>query len=146
MALEGRLTHIGICVTDMERSRRFWTALGFQPSTAMKGGHYEGPVAERLLSLDGAVLDNAFLERDGVCIELLYFAAPRSPATPPARRMNDLGFTHLSIRVPDVARAMQEIEAAGARVEPDTLVEINGAKIAVFVRDPDGLPIELVRG
>jgi glyoxylase I family protein len=146
MAFEGRVTHVGVCVADVDRAADFWTALGFRRATGMPEGHYEGAITERLLSLEGASLDNVFLERDGFCIELLCFRAPPTPAEPPARQMNHLGFTHLSIRVPDIDRAVDAIEAAGARAERATLVEVGGIKVAIFVRDPDGLPIELVRG
>ena len=51
--------------------------------------------------------------------------------------MNDLGFTHLSIRVPDVDRAAAELEAAGATVQRETLLDLGGMRVAVFVHDGD---------
>ena len=60
--------------------------------------------------------------------------------------MNDLGLTHLSIRVADLDAAMAEIESGGGSVDRATLVEMGGRRVAVFARDPDGLPIELVLG
>jgi catechol 2,3-dioxygenase-like lactoylglutathione lyase family enzyme len=143
MGLEGRVTHIGVCVSDLERSIRFWTALGFTRSVGYPEGRHQGPPVDALLRLRGVALDNVFLERDGFRLELLYYASPRSPADPPERPLNELGFTHVSIRVPDIDRAMAEVEAAGATVLRDTLLVIGGRTIAVFLRDPDGLPIEL---
>jgi catechol 2,3-dioxygenase-like lactoylglutathione lyase family enzyme len=109
-------------------------------------GRYQGPLVDALLQLPEVVLDNVFLERDGVCIELLWFESPRSPADRPARPLNQLGFTHISIRVPDIERAVAEVEAAGGTVLRETMLEVGGQKVAVFLRDPDGLPIELTFG
>ena len=147
MAIGGRLTHLGLCVSDMERSLRFWRdAMGFDLSTEFPELRVENEMADRLLSLRDVSLHAVYLERDGFRIELLHYASPRSPGTAPKRGMNDLGLTHLSIRVPDVREAMAAIEAGGGRVEPATLVEIEGLAVAVFARDPDGTPIELVLG
>jgi len=147
MAIGGRLTHLGLCVSDMERSRRFWCeVMGFAPSPEFPELRVENEMADRLLSLRAVSLHAVYLERDGFRIELLHYASPRSPAVAPARGMNDLGPTHLSVRVPDVKAAMAAIEAGGGRVERATAVEIDGLVVAVFARDPDGLPIELVLG
>lgn len=147
MAIGGRLTHLGICVSDMERSLRFYRdVLGFGVSTEFPELRVENEMADRLLALRGVALHAIYLERDGFRIELLHYASPRSPSAAPARGMNDLGLTHLSIRVPDVREAMAAIEAGGGRVEHETTIEIEGLAVAVFARDPDGMPIEFVLG
>lgn len=147
MAIGGRLTHLGLCVSDMDRALRFYRdVLGFAVSTEFPELRVENEMADRLLSLRRVSLHAVYLERDGFRIELLHYASPRSPVAAPSRAMNDLGLTHLSIRVPDVRAAMEAIEAGGGRVEPGTTVEIEGLAVATFVRDPDGLPIELVLG
>jgi catechol 2,3-dioxygenase-like lactoylglutathione lyase family enzyme len=58
--------------------------------------------------------------------------------------MNDLGFTHLSVQVPDVAVALAQLAADGVAIDRDTVVQVGGLTVAGFVRDPDGLGIELV--
>lgn len=147
MALAGRMTHIGVCVSDMERALRFYCdALGFVRSPDFPEIQVANEPSDTLLQLRGVALRAVYLERDGFRIELLHFASPKSPAAPPKRTMNDLGLTHLSIRVADVRAAAAELERAGATVLRDTEIEIKGMVVAVFLRDPDGLPIELVRG
>lgn len=147
MSIGGRLTHLGLCVSDLERSLRFWRdVMGFALSSEFPELRVENEMADRLLSLRGVSLHAVYLERDGFRIELLHYASPRSPGAAPKRGMNDLGLTHLSVRVPDVREAMAAIEAGGGRVEADTLIEIDGLAVAVFARDPDGTPIELVLG
>ena len=68
----------------------------------------------------------------------------KSPARAPQRTMNDLGFTHLSVKVPDVKAALEKLEALGVEIDRSTVIEMSGFTVAAFVRDPDGLGIELV--
>lgn len=147
MALAGRMTHIGLCVSDMERSLRFYCeALGFVRSADFPDIHVAKEPSDTLLGLRDVDLQAVYLERDGFRLELLHFASPRSPGAPPERSMNDLGLTHLSIRVPDVRAAASELERAGATIQRETEIAFDDMVVAVFLRDPDGLPIELVRG
>jgi catechol 2,3-dioxygenase-like lactoylglutathione lyase family enzyme len=137
-----RLSHLGICVSDLERSVAFYRdALGF---TAIHELRVEGEPSDSLLRLRGVRLNAVYLERDGLRIELLHYESPRSPETAPARAMNDLGFTHLSVIVADIDEALARLEEAGARIDRDTRIEIGGRIVAAMVRDPDGLRIELV--
>ena len=73
-----RLTHIGICVSDMERSLRFYRdLLGFRSEHELR---VAGEPSDTLLRLAGVDLHAVYLQRDGVRIELLHFAAPPGPA------------------------------------------------------------------
>jgi glyoxylase I family protein len=141
---DGRtLTHIGICVSDIERSIRFYRdALGFACVSELE---VAGEPASSLLRLQDVQLRAVYLERDGVRIELLYYTAPsRKPAARP-HEMNDLGFTHLSFRVDDVEATISGLRDAGAAVLEDTVVNVPGmGTVAAFVTDPDGVLIELV--
>jgi catechol 2,3-dioxygenase-like lactoylglutathione lyase family enzyme len=60
--------------------------------------------------------------------------------------MNQLGLTHLSLRVDDLDAMLAEISAAGVRVLRETRIEIPAARTkAAFIADPDGTLIELVQ-
>ena len=86
-----------------------------------------------------------YLRRDGVVIELLHYERPGTVGDGSPRAMNALGLTHLSLRVPDLAAAIEALESRGAKVLRDTHIHNRqlGAR-AVFVTDPDGTRIELV--
>src|SRR5262245_53420801 len=94
-----RLTHIGICVSDLDRALRFYRdALGFRFEHDLE---VEGELCDTLLRLRGTKLHAVYLTRDGVRIELLHYPSP--PAPPHRERvMNEYGLTHLSFRVADV--------------------------------------------
>jgi glyoxylase I family protein len=140
-----QVSHIGVCVSDLERSLRFYCdILGFVVSSTVPEVRVEGEPTDSLLQLRDVKLHAVYLERDGFRLELLHYASPRSPAKPPARAMNDLGFTHLSVKVADVEATLAKLEAAGVTVDRQTVIQVSGFTVAGFVRDPDGLGIELV--
>ncbi len=138
-----RLTHIGICVSDMQRSLRFYRdLLGFRFEHEL---HVEGEPSDTLLRLRDVRLHAVYLTRDGVRIELLRFATP--PAPPRRERpMHERGLTHLSFRVADLDATLAPLRAAGERVLDETIIRIpQVGAAACFVLDPDGQAIELVQ-
>ncbi|MBY0279655.1 VOC family protein [Candidatus Binatia bacterium] len=140
-----KVSHIGVCVSDLERSIRFYCdVLGFVRSETMSDVHVEGEPSDTLLKLRDVKLDAVYLERDGFRLELLHYERPRSPSRAPERSMNDLGFTHLSVQVPDVKAVLEKLDALGVAIDRETVIEFGGMTVAAFVRDPDGLGIELV--
>jgi catechol 2,3-dioxygenase-like lactoylglutathione lyase family enzyme len=128
--------HVGICVTDLGRSRRFYEeALSFRywwdlvapEGTANKLLHLPSPLGLRAV----------YMIRDGLVLELLEFQTPGS-ASLRARRMNDLGLTHLSFSVDDLGQVLARVPDLGGEVLQDTSVPG-----AVMIRDPDGQLVEL---
>ena len=131
------LNHFGHCVTDLDRSVRFYCeVLGFREKR--RTSVPDGPTA-RLLRIDPPVgLTAVYLEKNGIVLELLTFDRPGNPPARP-RPFNEPGLTHMSFCVEDLAAAKAEVARLGGEVLADTDL---GA--AVFVRDPDGQPIELL--
>jgi catechol 2,3-dioxygenase-like lactoylglutathione lyase family enzyme len=140
---DARITHLGICVSDLEASRAFYRdALGFEPLRELEAS---GRETETLLELPGAALRAVYLRKDGVVVELLGYDHPGSVGDGSPRPMNALGLTHLSLRVPDLAAAIETLESQGVNVLRHTRIhnpELDAK--AVFVTDPDGTRIELV--
>ncbi|HVN84984.1 MAG TPA: VOC family protein [Candidatus Binatia bacterium] len=139
-----RLTHIGICVSDMERSIRFYRdGLGF---THLSDLHIAGEPTDSLLQLKNVELHACYLERDGTRIELLRYASPGAVGETHPRPMNQLGLTHLSLRVTDLPAVVAALTAVGAGVIEPSRIDIPAFNAAaVFVTDPDGTRIELVQ-
>jgi glyoxylase I family protein len=139
-----RLSHIGICVSDLERSVLFYCdVLGFAEQSRLR---VSGPESERLLNIAGGDVQAVYLLRDGTCIELLHYPEVGHEPSQTPRPMNQLGFTHLSVRVTDLDAVVAAVVAGGGTYLDDTRVD-NPAwrSIAVFVTDPDGLRIELLQ-
>jgi len=138
-----RLTHIGICVSDIERSLRYYRdLLGFEYEHELS---VEGEPSDTLLRLRGVNLRAVYLVRDGVRIELLCFASPPAPAAR-TRPMNEHGLTHLSFRVADLDATLDALRTAGERVLEQTVIRFPEFQSAAgMVVDPDGQLIELVQ-
>jgi lactoylglutathione lyase len=130
--------HLGQCVTDLDRSRRFYVeVLGFAVEREIQPP--DGSSA-RLLGLTPPIgMTACYLTRDGLVLELLHFGADGAVAPYRARTMNEPGLTHISISVDDIPATCVRVRELGGTVLDDTDI---GA--AIFVRDPDGQLIELL--
>ncbi|HEV3227391.1 MAG TPA: VOC family protein [Acidimicrobiales bacterium] len=128
-------SHVGLCVTDLQRSRRFYEEVfGFR--AAFEFGT-DGPDTATLLRLEGPLrLDALYLALDGLLLELLAFDR-LAPAT--SRVLNEPGLTHLSLFVDDLDAVRAAVPACGGTVREDTNVGP-----ALFVEDPDGQAIEVI--
>ena len=137
------MSHVGICVSDWKRSLAFYhDVLGFRYVNELE---VKGEPSETLLRLKRVDLRAIYLEREGVRIELLHYVSPghRGERTP--RPMNQLGLTHLSLRVDDLDALLEELRRAGVHVLEQTRIDIEEAHTrAIFIADPDGTLIELV--
>jgi len=138
-------THIGICVADPERSRRFYQdVLGFEPVSELE---IDGYPTSKLMELDEVELRCLFLERDGVRIELMHQHVPGVLGSAEATPMNQRGFTHFALRIDDFERTLKAIiEAGGQLIEATRIVEPGFRSKVICALDPDGVRIELVAG
>jgi catechol 2,3-dioxygenase-like lactoylglutathione lyase family enzyme len=130
-------SHIGLCVTDLERSRRFYEEVfGFRVAFDLRS---TGPETPKLLRLDPPVtLDAVYLSLEGLLLELLAFERPGT-ATHSPRLLNEPGLTHISMFVEDLEAVLAAVPNYGGRVREDTNIGV-----AVFVEDPDGQAIEVI--
>ena len=118
--------HLGIRVHDLERSLSFYRLLGFEKTAGPIGPE---PVAI-LMHPSGLELNLVLNAPDAQTPNVLMDVPHKSP-----------GITHLALECPDIAAAAKAIEAAGFTVR-DRVTFPTGAQ-GLFVRDPDGVVIEL---
>ncbi len=139
-----RLTHLGICVSDLDRSLRFYRdVLDCKEVGRLE---LEGEPTATLNGFPDVEVRAIYLERDGWRLELLAFAVPGYVGPKAARPMNQLGLTHLSFRVADLDAACEQIQAAGGGLLPETRLELPGPTRVIMALDPDGLRLELIQG
>jgi predicted enzyme related to lactoylglutathione lyase len=84
-----------------------------------------------------------YLERDGWRIELLGYDGGTT-GDGAARPMDQLGFTHLSVRVASLDDVTGPIEANGGHVLHESLVTFEWGNRGVMAVDPDGIRLELI--
>jgi lactoylglutathione lyase len=134
-------SHFGLCVTDLERSLRFYRdGLGFEVAECYEVGN---EVADAL-EVEGTIdLVSQFIRSGGMAIELLYYRSPGTHGRPSASR-NQLGLTHLSFEVDDVDAAANHLVECGGTIVKSAYADTPGAEI-LFIEDPDGARVELMR-
>jgi catechol 2,3-dioxygenase-like lactoylglutathione lyase family enzyme len=138
-------SHVGLCVSDLDRSLRFYRdGLGFE----LVGTHHVGDDFAPLLELENVRLESRFLRSGGSSIELLWFESPWHTGEAVRRPMNQLGLTHLSIRVDDVDAVAASVEKLGGTVVRSSRVSLGEGDDRlefVYCTDPDGVRVELMR-
>ena len=143
-----RIHHVGVTVASIERSLRFYRdLLGLQP---LGDARLTDPRIATLLGTDAIDLRVLDLDSgDGRVIELLEYAHPRGRAVGYTSR--DAGTGHVALQVDDLDRVRAGIEEAGGSVisrEAVTAGDADGifahARL-LYVRDPDGMILELVQ-
>jgi catechol 2,3-dioxygenase-like lactoylglutathione lyase family enzyme len=130
--------HVGQCVTDLDRSKRFYCELlGF---TLEREIQPPDAGSAQLMSLTPPLaMTAAYLVRDGLVLELLHYAADGQTQPFRARTMNEPGLTHISLSVDDIDAVCARVAEFGGGV-----VESSNIGAAVFIRDPDGQLLELL--
>jgi lactoylglutathione lyase len=139
-----RLSHTGLCVSDLETSLRFYTeGLGFEVAEGYDVGD---EVADTLEVPHGVVLRSQMIVKDGAKIELLGWTSPPVEGRPSSAR-NQLGLTHLSFEVEDLPAVEARLVELGAQVieSTRTRIDLGDATLdLLFLADPDGTRIELM--
>ena len=138
--------HIGICVTDMERSLRFWRdGFGFE---ILREFDFRGSSWRRILELDELELSSKIIRRDHMTLELLHFIKPGHVGSRDRRAINQLGFTHIAVWVSDLERAAERVFEYGGTIVESTRTTFDHPKLQgkwVMATDPDGVRVELLQ-
>lgn len=118
------LHHIAILCSEREASLRFYETLGFR----MYESHVRPERKDEII----------FMEQQNIVLELFISEKhPQRVSGPEA-----YGLRHLALGVTDAEAAHVILLDAGYAPEPIRTDTFNGRKL-FFVKDPDGLPIEL---
>ena len=143
------LVHININVSDFERSKAFYEALGFRlfwmvpptnsPEVCAAVGMPPYLVKGGLMTLDGA--------EHPLVIDLLQWESPNDPA-PPYPHLYHHGIARIALSTTDMDADLAMLEEMGVEtVGPAARVVVDGKpKGGRFIcfKDPDGTVIELV--
>jgi catechol 2,3-dioxygenase-like lactoylglutathione lyase family enzyme len=137
-------SHFGICVSDVERSLRFYCdGLGFEKAES----HPIGSEFAALMDLPDVAVTSQFIRRGQTAIELLAFTVPEPVGSRERRPVHQVGLTHLSFRVRDLPGvAARLVELGGAIVDSSrTTIDLGGTALEfVYCTDPDGVRVELM--
>ena len=123
-----RFLHTMIRITDPDRSRAFYEALGFQFASEMdivRNGEREATNYFFTLGDDARVLELTY-NHDGRTYDL------------------GTGYGHIAVSVDDLAASLADLKEQGIEAEREPYRVREGGSRLCFVRDPDGYRIELI--
>ena len=116
--------HIAILCSDRGQSLHFYRTLGF----SLRESHVRPERRDEILMLEGY----------GMLLELFVSAEHPPRVTGPEA----YGLRHLALAVCDIEQTVTLLREAGFAPEPIRCDTFTGEQMT-FVKDPDGLPIEL---
>jgi catechol 2,3-dioxygenase-like lactoylglutathione lyase family enzyme len=127
--------HVGLTVTDMARSRRFYEeALGFRYDRELRLSKDQ---LQPFMKLDPpSSIHAVYLKLGNFTVELMEWE-PGARTGAGERVFLETGLTHLAIGVPDVKAVAEKIKAMGGTI-------FSELETAVMARDPDGQFVELL--
>ena len=129
--------HVGLCVADRRRSRRFYEGLlGFQFWWEID------PPDDRTAQLvqlpEPLGVHATYLVRDGFVLELIDYSK-RDVHAGAERVMDQVGLTHISFSVSDLPGVLANVAEFGGAVLGATVTEGSA-----MIQDPDGQLLELL--
>ncbi|WP_292989141.1 VOC family protein [Mycobacterium sp.] len=129
--------HVGLCVSDTARSRRFYEGLLDFTFWWELAPPDEG--TGQLLQLNPPIgLHATYLVRDGLVLELLAYSH-RNLRAGSHRVLDQVGLTHLSLSVSDLGAVLANVDEYGGSVVADSISDQSA-----MIRDPDGQLLELL--
>lgn len=142
----GPVHHVGVTVADLDRAVSFWARL--LGATPRDRRVLEGPQLATMVGYPGIRIEACWLDLPGgTALELLRYLdrddAPYDPGTAHP------GNVHVCLQVDDMDAAHAHAVACGARPVSERPIDVAagpraGARLA-YLRDPDGVTIELVQ-
>jgi catechol 2,3-dioxygenase-like lactoylglutathione lyase family enzyme len=138
-------SHAGICVSDIDRSMRFYCeGLGFQPAERYDLDSSQMPGLDRSLEVEGPLtVISQMIVSGGMKVELLAYPGRAAEGTPSTSR-GLLGLTHLSFNVDRVDSAAARLVEFGGTIHEET--RSDAGNVLLCLTDPDGTRIELMGG
>jgi catechol 2,3-dioxygenase-like lactoylglutathione lyase family enzyme len=141
-----RFSHSGICVTDIDRSMRFFDqAIGFAPAENYALSDHSDWL-DIVNELPGVKLRAQMVRSaEGNTIELLKMDSPECFGPRERRAMNRYGLTHLAFYVDDIDAVAAAVTANGGRTYPHTRSTFTSGIEIMYCTDPDGVRVELMQ-
>ncbi len=142
-----RFVHVGVTVSDLERSVAFYRDVLQFPFVKISPGYSEGKAAEensKGIGVENVVLRSANLKLPGfddAILELLHYKSPASERET-AVKPNTVGSMHIAYFVEDFMAEFDRLKEAGVSIP--SIPQRDGDEMWVYFRDPDDIPVELM--
>jgi catechol 2,3-dioxygenase-like lactoylglutathione lyase family enzyme len=134
--------HVGISVSDLDQSVRFYTRM-LDMQLVAAAFPFEGPQYAQVMALDNPSGRLCVLKKDSLLLELFEFSQPRPARKDPDYPLADRGISHFGVEVTDIEATYERLRGAGVRFHSPVVTFPRGVK-ATYGRDPDGNVFELL--
>jgi catechol 2,3-dioxygenase-like lactoylglutathione lyase family enzyme len=144
--------HVGFVVSNLEKSTNFYEGLGFQSegTANTEMGHAISTlvgvenVTIRTLKLHLLTSEKSIWREGGFRIELIEYVNPSSNLFN-FDRNNIVGRGHICFTVDDISEVVKKVLSFGGSAPFQPVFGDSGVPQAIYVLDPDGIPLELSR-
>lgn len=149
MATMGLMQHVGICVSNMEKTLAFYRdILGLKQVASFEASM---PEVAKVVEVPNARIKVTMLKsgegEEETVVELLEYLSPKGKPFPRDKAMNDVGISHVAFWVKDIDQAYEELKKKGVVFNcPPQSIEVRdlGKIKAVYFKDPEGITLELM--
>jgi glyoxylase I family protein len=137
------LHHASITTGDLDRLARFYCdLLGFEIALETAWGPGNAG-ADAIYDLKDSAVRMVMLRTANAFLELFEFQNPVGKAGDPNRPVCDQGYTHICLKVTNIAAEYERLKGAGMRFHCPPQ-HAAGLCWATYGRDPDGNIVELI--
>ena len=134
--------HTGVIVSSIEKVLPFYRdTLGMKVTAKL--GVQDGPEVPIIMGIPNAKVDIVMLQIGGQTFELIQLVNPVGKAIPSETPFGQVGHGHIAYQVDNIRDAYRTLKQKGVKVVLPPQ-EIPGVMEFFYVRDPDGLWVELV--
>lgn len=137
--LDAQVHHVGLAVGELQRSVDFYC--GNFGLREIARSQLEGEQISAQTGLPDTLLDVALLAGSNTIVELLCYRRP--VGAPYTLRTCDAGAAHVCVVVDDLDATYEAMRARGVHFHAAPTKLVGDTKM-VYVRDPDGVIVELI--
>ncbi len=137
----GAIGHVGLTVSDLERSLSFYRdAMGMKE---ILRNEFAEPSFGSLTNNPGAHINTAMLQAGELILQLVEYIHGGGATL--GLDHASVGTLHFSFAVDDIDKTLQDMQRRGVEVT-SPIVDITDRIRSFYVADPDGVPVELMQG
>lgn len=128
------IEHVGLSVSDLERSTEFYCRnFGFRVLRTIEGSELVG----NIVGMPGCKVTIVHMAKGDSVLELFHYREPIGKLIPEDRKQADKGFSHIGFRSSDVRKDYLKLKEAGVRFISEPVELRKGVWLCYFF-GPDG--------
>lgn len=139
-----KIDHINISVSDLEKSKAFFTDLfGFK---ILNEGMLEGEWIDKLVDLKNVRAKYVQMQIPGTQtnLELIYYESPKAEKEKLGAKASTIGFRHMAFQVENIEEVYDRLKKAGVKIFSELQIYNKTKKLCYFY-GPDNIILEIAQ-